>query len=289
MTGFGRGDATWEGRGVRCELKTVNHKGLDVRVRLDRELSSLEAGLQRTLRGAFTRGRVDAQLVLERATSARGELNFDDEMADRLIDQLHKFARKRGDLGKHVELGQLLARSELFVMAPSEEEESRIGELVDISVAAAIADLLRTREAEGGDLAMDLANRLTLIEGLVATVAERAADAPTRLREKLTERLAKQDLADRVDADRLAQEVALLAERADVSEELTRLGMHTQRFRELAAGDVAVGRKLDFLCQELNREANTVASKCSDAATAHVVVELKAEIERVREQVQNVE
>ncbi len=288
MTGFGRGSAKRGELVVRCEIRSVNHRGLDVRAKIDRELAPLEQATLTFVRAGFERGRFDVTLALEQG-AAQGGLRFDAAGATRVVDDVLAFARARGDIEPVLRAGDLLRRPELFVV--EDIAKAHAGELASLAqdaVSAAVTDLLAAREIEGRALAKELEARLVLTEGHVAAIAARAADAPTRLREKLTARLKSVDTGA-IPAERLAQEVALLAERVDVREELARLEMHVSHFRGLAEERGAVGRKLDFLCQELMREANTVGSKCNDAETAHFVVDLKAEIERIREQVQNVE
>lgn len=288
MTGFGRGSAERDGLAVRCEIKSVNQKGIDVRLRADKELAALEQEVVAAVRGAFERGRFDVFLALEQTEASAG-VRFDAAIAGRLVDELLAFARARGDVEPRLSAGELLARPELFVVEDAiRERRDLLARVALEATAAAIADLGAARDVEGRALARELEARLVATEQHIAAIAARAADAPTRLRERLSARLRDVETVG-VAPERLAQEVALLAERVDVREELARLEMHVAHFRALAAGAAAIGRKLDFLCQELMREANTVGSKCSDADTAHHVVDLKAEVERLREQVQNVE
>lgn len=289
MTGFGRASATRGDLEVRCEIKSVNHRGLDVRARCDRDLSDFEQPAIAIIRKGFERGRLDATLALD-AGGERTPLRFDVVMAARVVDDLLAFARTRDDVEPRICAADLLRRPDLFVTDDlAQARATELAALVDDAVAGATADLASTREEEGRAIAKELETRLVSCEAHVAAIAARAADAPTRLKEKLTARLKDANTDLHVAPERLAQEVALLADRVDIREELARLDMHVAHFRSLAAGHDAVGRKLDFLCQELMREANTVGSKCNDAEMAHHVVELKAEIERVREQVQNVE
>jgi uncharacterized protein (TIGR00255 family) len=289
MTGFGRGVAAASGLEVTCEIKSVNLKGLDVRVRVDRDLGAVEPAVVAQARATVGRGRVEVTLSLDRAATARGELRFDRALADQMVDELHAFARDRGDLERHIPAAALLQRPELFVLSPPADEAERLAELVERATQEALADLVVARQVEGGGLAADLEARLLKCELALREIEQRADDAPVRLREKIEERLQAAGASDVVEPDRLAQEVALLADKVDVSEEIARVRLHVSHFRDLARASEPIGRKLDFLCQELNREANTVGSKCNDAETAHHVVELKAQIERIREQVQNVE
>lgn len=288
MTGFGRASAKSGELEVRCELKSVNQRGLEVRLRADREFLPFEQEVVSAVRAAFERGRFEVGLALEER-SGRVSLRFDAPLASAVVKELLAFARNDGQVTPHVTAGDLLRRPELF--AVEDLASARAEDLLALTreaLAGAIEDLREARAVEGRGLAAELEARLVATEGHVAAIASRTSDAPARLKEKLESRLKEVDTTP-IPPERLAQEVAILAERADVQEELARLSLHIAHFRELAAQEGAVGRKLDFLCQELMREANTVGSKCADAETAHHVVDLKAEIERLREQVQNVE
>lgn len=289
MTGFGRSTRTSDDGAVElaCELRSVNQRGLDVKLRLPRELSPFEPRVLSRVRHRFDRGRIDVAVTRKAEASARGGLSVDVGAARRLVESLRAFADDEG-LTAELRASDLLLRQELFVVEEVPEDDEATWSLLEAALDGAMDDLEESRRREGEGLLKDFQGRLERCASLVDEVRERAADTPARIRDRLSQRLAELELGN-VDPDRLAQEVALLAERADVSEELARLAVHLEHFEKLAESDASVGRKLDFLCQELNREANTVGSKCSDAPTAHLVVELKAEIERIREQVQNVE
>lgn len=287
MTGFGRGSATAATSSVRCEVKSVNQKGFEARVRLDRELAFLEQDVVAMVRRAFERGRFDVSLQLLRATTTQ-RCSFDATAAGALVDQLSTFAAARKDVGTTLSLGDLMRRPELF-LAVEEEATEEWRTMALAALSDGLTDLGSARQREGESLLVELEARLSACEGLLTRLEIRTQDAPGRLREKLRQRLDAIAAEVSVSPERLAQEAALLADRVDVREELARLAMHLDHFRALGRGRDSVGRKLDFLCQELMREANTLGSKCNDAETAHVVVELKTEIERLREQVQNVE
>lgn len=286
MTGFGRGTAVHEEIEISCEVRSVNHRGLDVRLRLPRELNSLEEPLRAVIRGRLSRGRVEAVLHVGAGVHLRPRVRFDEANALRLVKSLRAFAATHG-LSPEVRLGDLFARDELFMIDETPVDEARYVAVALEALASALDRLEEAREAEGAGLLEDVRRLVERCRQLGGQIRQRVADAPTRFRQRLEERLATLEVS--VDEARLAQEVALLAERVDVSEELARLQMHLDHFEALSTKDDPVGRKLDFLCQELMREANTLGSKCQDAEVAHLVVELKAEIERLREQVQNVE
>jgi uncharacterized protein (TIGR00255 family) len=284
MTGFGRGGAEVPGGRLSVELRTVNHKGLDVKVRLPRELQALEGAVLASLRSGLERGRVDATVQLEQVGSPGHASGFDAAAAGALVDAVTAFALSRG-ISPALTAGDLLRA--LPSLRPSEVDAGLYQEGLSQALAAALSTLQTSRAAEGLALSQLLLARLSTCAALVEQIAVKTAQAPEKARERLQRRL--QALATEVEPQRLAQEVALLAERADTSEELERLRVHLARFEALVVGAPPAGRQLDFLCQELLREANTTASKAQDAQVAQQVVELKAEIERLREQVQNVE
>jgi uncharacterized protein (TIGR00255 family) len=285
MTGFGRGSANREATTVVVELKSVNNKGLDVRARLPREIARAELDAQRAIKAACKRGRFDLNAQITVDATAQARLKLDHEAASALLSELRAFAQASG-LEPPARATELLSAPGV-VVERDERDDDAAAELFTEALSRALDDLAAARAVEGAHLEKILDDLLTELASLVGHIAARAKGAPDRLRDALNARLA--DLDADVDPQRLAQEIALLADKADVREEIDRLHAHVAHFRELVAREDAVGRKLDFLCQELNREANTVGSKSHDADTAHLVVELKSCIERLREQVQNVE
>ena len=287
MTGFGRGQAEGDGLRLVVEVKSVNHRGLDVKARLPKEVAGLELHCLAAVKKAVLRGRVDVVATLARADGAASRPLFDAAAAERLVDEVLAFARRRSAVAPTITAGDLLRVRDLVAVEDDDLTERAQAPLA-AALDAALRDLARSRDTEGRGLAEDLSTRLDAARAIVGALRAATAGAPKRLRDKLNARLAAEGVED-VDPARVAAEVALLADRADVAEELARLEVHLDHFRALVADGEAVGRKLDFLCQELMREANTSGSKVQDAPAAHLVVELKAEIERLREQAQNVE
>lgn len=282
MTGFGRAQREVDGVRATCEVKTLNHKGLDVKVRLPREVAALEPALLGKVKAVLERGRVELSVELE----APAVPPFDAPALLELLAQVRALAATL-DVKDDLTAGDVLQAALTSVRreGPGIELE-RASRPILLAVDDALAALVESRRVEGDALAVALQGRVAAIDGLREKLVERTADAPRRLAEKLRARIDSAGIE--VDPGRLAQEVALLADRADVTEELERLAAHVDQARALVASP-SPGRKLEFLCQELLREANTLGSKCQDAPTAHLVVELKTEIERLREQVQNAE
>lgn len=291
MTGFGRAQIEAGGVGLAVELRSVNHRHLDLSVRLPRALAGLELELRRALAARFARGKLD--LVISVATgSARTELELDRALADRYLDFARTFAAERGvDAALH--MGELLALPGVArVQEPVLDEATLRPELLAaLETAAEAADAMR--RAEGAVLERELRGRLARVTGLAAEVAERSGEVAAAARERLRKR-AEQLRAETglVDESRLAQELVSAADRMDVTEEVVRLQSHVAQFEaSLAAAepDAGVGRRLEFLLQEMLREANTIGSKAGEAKLAHHVVDLKTELERIREQALNVE
>lgn len=295
MTGFGRGTAPTHGGTVVVELRAVNHKGLEVKCRLPRALLAHEPQLHRACKTRLERGRVDlsVELVKDQAGVAPASV-VDQGRVAAVVAALRAVAATHPEVSLSITGGELLALPGVLVRQAAGDGEADDGvasaELiaaVDAAVDAALQGLVLAREAEGRGLVVELSRRRDAIVTLVDQIEARTQTQVQEKAEKLRERLAA-ILKDFAEPARIVAETAGLAERLDVTEELARLRLHIGQLGQLlqTAGS---GRRLDFLCQEFLREANTTASKCQDATTAHLVVELKAEIERLREQAQNVE
>jgi len=287
MTGFGAGRAVQGGEEIDVEVRSVNHKYCEVKVRLPRELAALEVELVRAVKERLARGGVDVSV---RRTAARGAVipRVDLELAEAYAGAFEAL-RARLKLAGALGLGELLSAEGVVTLEerPADVEGARA------AAAGALAEALdrlgAMRAQEGGALARDLAGRLGQVEQIVARVQRLAPQSVEQYRARLHERIQEVARGFAPDPARLAQEVALFADRIDVAEEITRLQSHVAQMRTLMAGSDPAGRKMEFLVQELHREANTIGSKSQSAEIAGLVVELKAEIERMREQVQNVE
>jgi uncharacterized protein (TIGR00255 family) len=296
MTGFGVGDAqladvstakTPPSGKLTVEIRAVNHRYLDVRVRAPSQLPDLASAVEGIARERLTRGRFDVAVRLEGA--ALGAVTLHQERARSVFAAL---VALRDELapGVDVPLSLLASVPDLFV--PSlEEAGEEVRAALSSAFDAALESLDAMRVREGLALRDDILRRLATVRSLAIVIGERAPHVVEIYKRKLKERAERlRAAADvEIDAGRLEQEIAMFADRVDIAEELTRLESHTSHFEALAAGTGAVGRRLDFLLQEMAREANTVGSKSQDAEIAHAVVDLKAEIERMREQVQNIE
>jgi uncharacterized protein (TIGR00255 family) len=289
MTGFGRAEFEVDGSGFALELRTVNHRHLDVSVRLPRSLQLLETELRRGVAAHFSRGKVDVSV-----TAATAEVRQQPELDRPLARQYAAFAEELtadGAAGSHsaAELLGLPGVVRLSEQSP-DPEGLRAPMLAAAERAATAAGDMR--QAEGEALERDLRGRLDRVAALAETIAQRSDEVVQLARERLRRRAEQlREVTGLLDEARLHQEVVIAADRLDVSEEVVRLRSHAEQF--CGALDQAsaepVGRRLDFLLQEMGREVNTIGSKAGDASVAHRVVDLKTELERIREQVQNVE
>jgi uncharacterized protein (TIGR00255 family) len=287
MTGYGLGEAPLSAGRLAVEIRGVNHRFLDVRVRLPRELGDLGSFVEQVAREKLTRGRYEVAVRIEGASLGAPVLD-----QDRARAAFKALSELRDELapGAEVPLSILGSIPDLFV--PSIEREiEQLRDAARAAFAAATTGLDAMRAREGAALRDDLVKRLDRVRTLARDVEARAPEVVEAHRKRLRERADRLRAATEIDVDsaRLEQEIAMFAERSDVCEELTRLESHCSQFADLLGSEEAVGRRLDFLLQEMAREANTVGAKSPDAPIAHAIVEVKAEIERMREQVQNVE
>jgi uncharacterized protein (TIGR00255 family) len=288
MTGYGTGEVSRDGVHVKVELRSVNHRYFDPAIRISRQFAGLEGRVRELLAARIARGRVGVNVEIE-VEGAGERIVFDEGLArgyaEVIQDLKFRFeANGPVDPVAFAQLPELLARKSQEV--PAESVEGTLTAALD----AALTELLAMRRREGEALAQDLAERIGNLVDRIAAVHALADRTPERIRRRLEERIAAL-VPEGVtpDAERLATEVALAADRADVTEELVRFRAHAEAFREYLAREEPVGRRLDFLLQEMNREANTIGAKAVSAQVSQQVVEIKDEIERLREQVQNIE
>jgi uncharacterized protein (TIGR00255 family) len=271
-------------------LAAVNRRQSEISVSLPRELEMLEAQVRDTINGTVARGRVTARLNIHAAEgklSARMHINM--PLARAYADELGRLAKKLKLSGK-VSLDQIIRAPGVFQSDEELVEAETVWPIVEKAVKQALAALVKMREREGLHLARDLAARITLLRTAVEKIQKQAPQTAENYRRQLHERIQAAGLeAIAPDDERLLKEIVLFADRSDISEELTRLQSHFQQFDDCVKSKEPVGRTLDFLAQEMNREINTIGSKANDAVISREVVVLKAELEKFREQAQNVE
>ena len=285
MTGFGRGAAAREGLQVLVELRSVNSRFFEAQLRLPNGLQKLEGIVRERLQSRLTRGKVACQVELVQASEAGGMPVLNADVAHRYVGELRRL-REIAGLVQDPDWATWVRLPGLFTMeAISVEEE--VAELVVDALDQALEELQSMRRVEGRALARDLRARVARIEERLARVEELASVQGDRIRERLEERVAALLEPGQVPEERLAMEIALIAERSDITEETVRFRSHDAQFIETLDRGGEVGRRLTFLLQEMNREANTLSSKAGDAEILHLAVELKEEVEKLREQVQN--
>ena len=288
MTGYGRGEATNGDISVVVEMRSVNNRFRDLQIRVPRAYMALEMRIKQVLQDHIARGRVDI-FVQRDATESGQTITADLALAERYHRAMKQVAQRLQRPDTDIPLGTILTQP--GVLTQGEVAADPLGEwdLVSTALEAARADLLQMRATEGEALLRDLARHLADLLRLRDEVEAHCEGINERLRQRLEERI-RRLVGDRVDATRLAQEAAILADKADVSEELARISSHGQQFQDVMADtSEPVGRKLDFLLQELNREINTIGSKAAEHPISSRVVEMKSVLERMREQAANVE
>jgi uncharacterized protein (TIGR00255 family) len=292
MTGFGSASFHLGDRSFAIEVRSVNHRHLDARVRLPRALAALELDVRARIQERFARGKFDCSVALPEGSSAGSRIELDLDAARQYLDAARKLAHER-DVRGDVAVADLLALPGVVHVAEMDFPEDALRAAARAALDAALDHLEVMRAAEGEAIARDLRARAAHIAEIANALEQRAGAVQESVRERLRKR-SRQLAAETgvLDEARLYQEIILAADRLDITEEIVRLRSHLDQFEHLlesGAPGTPVGRRLEFLIQELGREINTMGAKGSDAPIAHWVVDLKAELERLREQVQNVE
>jgi uncharacterized protein (TIGR00255 family) len=287
MTAFGRGEAGADGYRFTVELRTLNHRFCDVRIKLPRKYSDFEEDIKKKVSSEFSRGRIEVSVLADDTLDKVQHLTVDTELAKtykRLLLILQEELGLQGDL----RLESLLNFRDLFAFQEDEESREKAWSVVETALDQAVSGCLLMRQEEGEAIARDLSGRLNQLEVLTGEVETRAPLVVDDARDRLQKRI--QDLLEtELDETRLAQEVAFFAEKSDITEEVVRLQSHIQQFRDLLEASGPRGRQLEFLLQEMHREVNTIGSKANDLEIAQKVIQMKTELERFREQIQNVE
>ena len=285
MTGYGRARACRDGREITIELKTVNHRFLDLSFRMPKNLMFLEDMLRARINAsALKRGHVDVFVTYANTRADAREVSVDGTLLEAFAQAL-KGAKDALDPYRRMTAAEALTLSGALTITQAEEDAGAVGELAAEAFDAALDKLMDMRLKEGDHLQADLLSNLEELSILRKAVAERAPEVPIEYRQRLMARLEEWQV--NADAQRVAQEVAFMADHCAIDEELSRLESHIAQFRDSVENGVEVGRKLDFLIQEMNREINTIGSKASDGKIAQCVVSAKCVVEKLREQVQN--
>lgn len=290
MTGFGRGEFSDGKRNVICEIKTVNHRYADISVKMPKRYSFAEEKIKNQIKEQMKRGKADVSIIVENLTEGDITVKLNTPVAEQYIENLREL-KNSYELAGEIDLRLVSSMPDVLKVIPDVEDEEEVTAVICRAVDIAAKNLDEMRIVEGGKLAEDLLMRGDLIREIVKKIEVRAPLVAKEYREKLEARI-KELVEDKVDIpeDRILIEAAVFADKANITEELVRLDSHMLQLKSfLTESDGTVGKKLDFLVQEMNREANTIGSKANDLEITSLMLETKSEIEKIREQVQNIE
>lgn len=289
MTGYGKATVIRDNRELTVELKSVNHRYLDISTKIPRMFVSFEDLMRSVLTQFLARGHVDVFLNYCLVGDTDKVVTVDMALAKEYVDIAHKLSQTFPELHHDFNVNALMHANEVLSLKQAEEDESVIREMVSQAMYEAVQNLNAMRETEGNKLREDLLDKLSGMENLLQKVKQFAPQVALQYREKLYSRISEALAEVPLDEARLANEVCFFADKCCIDEEITRLSAHLAHAREILAEDRPVGRKLDFLVQEINRETNTICSKSSHLELTNVALEMKNEIEKIREQIQNLE
>jgi len=289
MTGYGRGEAEGLGKKFTVEIKSINHRYSEIIIKQPRHYMLLEENIRRLVQNYVQRGRVEIYIKIEETGEKKPEIKVDKDIALAYHNSLKDLAKNLG-ISPNISIHQLVSLPEVIKLEETEDKIEQIWSILENAVKSALELLVDMRLTEGKSLKKDLEQRIAILQKLCQQILARSPLVVQEYSEKLEDRL-KELLGDtQYDENRLIQEVVYFADKSNITEELVRLESHFQQFlNSLSIKKDAVGRKLDFIVQEMNRETNTIGSKANDLEIAQLVVEMKSEIEKIREQVQNIE
>ena len=288
MTGYGRARATRNLRDITVEVRSVNNRYLDCTVKMPRMYAFAEDAVKARVQKAVSRGKVDVFISVDASAADVAKVNVNTALAAQYAEALKALAAVCG--GEECVTPEQLARfPDVLTVTKADEDLETVSADLCAVLDEALASYNAMRAVEGEKLAEDIGGRLSAIEGMTAQVEERSPETVREYREKLTAKMREVLQSTTIDEQRILQEAAIYADKIAVDEETVRLRSHVSQLRGMLASDQPMGRKMDFLIQELNRESNTIGSKCSNLDIARIVVDLKGEVEKIREQVQNIE
>jgi uncharacterized protein (TIGR00255 family) len=288
MTGFGRRQAPWQDGSLTVEMRSVNHRFLEIACRLPRSLSPLEDSFKKAVQQCCTRGRIDITVTVQGGKGRAGSVNLDQPLATQYYQALRTL-KKSLKLSGSIDLALMAGLRDVVSVSDQPVEDPKLAKIVQQITAKALTDLDAMRTREGKALAEDMRARILTIRGYKNLIAVRSPLLAQEAFDRMKSRVEKLLGSEIPDSPRLYQELAVFADRGDITEEIVRLDSHMIQFEETFNRAESVGKTLDFLLQEIGREVNTIGSKANDAEIAGHVVHMKAELERIREQVQNVE
>ncbi len=290
MTGYGRAESVFENKKLVVEIKSLNHRFLEIYIRLPNAFSLLELDIKKRMSDRISRGRVEVNIRLdsEQGASSEPELGLNRPLLRRYYDVLTEI-KQEFSLKDEITLDTIAGFKDIIVQVEKGPDLVEIWGKLEGALDEAVDALTTMRKKEGEILFNDLSARLGILAGALDAIEARSPQVPLEYQKRLADRVKELTGGISLDESRLAQEVAIMAERSDITEEIVRFGSHMDQLRDMLNSDEPVGRKLDFLLQELNREVNTIGSKTNDIDIARNVVEVKSELSRLREQVQNIE
>ncbi|WP_313756623.1 YicC/YloC family endoribonuclease [Tissierella sp.] len=289
MTGFGRGEFSNEVYNFKVEIKAVNHRYNDIVVKMPRHISYLEENVKKIIKTEINRGKIDVYINLDYINESAIDIKVDIPLAKSYKDVLERLSEELG-LEENIRLFNILGLSEIIKTERKELDEDIAWTCLKEALNIALRDIMNMKVVEGEELKNDMISKLDRIETIVLKIEERSPLVVLEYKGKLKERIS--ELLDKdinIDEDRIASEVAIFADKSNINEEIVRLKSHVKQFLSILNEKDAIGRKLDFLIQEMNREINTIGSKANDMLISQNVVEIKSELEKIREQVQNIE
>ncbi len=288
MTGFGRCREVIDGRDILCEVKSVNSRYLDTNIKIGRAYAALEDKVKQYAASRVSRGKMDIYIFIDKIEGDDNGLSINEKFLESYVALLRQIKEKY-ELGGDVTIQTVAGRNEVFIQTRPDEDTEEAGKALLVVMEKAFDGFNQMREIEGQKLEADLLGHLEVLEDIRQAIAERAPLSVKENNEKMKARVRELLEGANYDEARLLTECAVFADKADISEELARLGSHFSQFRSILKEKVPVGRKLDFLVQEMNREVNTIGSKCNDSEIAKAVIEAKSYVEKIREQIQNIE
>lgn len=289
MTGFGRAERLVDGYNIKVNLKSVNHRYVDITVRLPKYYGFAEDAVRQMAMKYISRGKVEVFISVEQTEGSTEKVVLDKGLAGEYIAALRKLSEFGVDVSADALVAALSGYKEIFRIDADDEDEEHITELISEVFAEAAEDFVNMRTDEGKRMESDIFSHIDILEKNLHEVEERYPGVVKDYRARLESRIREVLSEENVDETRLLTEAAIYAEKSDIGEETVRLASHIKEFRSAAKSDKPIGKKLDFIIQEMNRETNTMGSKSSDIDIAKHIVEMKSEIEKIREQVQNIE
>ncbi len=288
MTGYGKGVAENADAKITIEMKSVNHRYLDLSIKLPKKLNFLEQAVRNKISSTISRGKVDLYITLEEHSDACYQVSVNEAMAKKYFDSISSMADAIG-VANDIKASHIVRLPDVIELVETDADEDSLKDLVFEALEASLMQFVASRVTEGGRIEADLLTKMEEMTGLVAQLEDKSPAIIEEYKRKLTDKISELLDDNHIDEGRIAQEVTIYADKVCIDEEMVRLKSHVAETKDTLKLDAEVGRKLDFLAQELNREANTILSKSTNAEVADIGISLKTLIEKVREQIQNIE